>query len=205
MDALSKSKKLGVLKSYSAGCQNCALSKTRTHLVFGDGNPEASVVFIGEAPGKDEDLQGKPFVGRSGQLLSQMIDQVFGWNRDHYYITNILKCRPTVDQKMIKDRPPEKEEIEHCMPLLMEQLKILEPSVLITVGASSTRALLNTNLGITALRGKWSQFMDIPLLPVFHPSYLLRNGGQSSRQYKIMISDLELVRKFLQERKQSLS
>jgi len=197
LNSPSNKEKLDFLFSQIKSCQRCPLSASRSTLVFGDGNPDSRIVFAGEAPGKEEDLQGRPFVGRSGQLLSEMILDVFRLQRKDYYITNILKCRPTINQEMIKDRPPAPEEIASCMPILMEQLKIVKPDVIVAIGSSSTKALLNTNEGITTLRGKWSVFKDIPLLPTFHPSYVLRNGGKNSPQYAMMIADLKKARERL--------
>ena len=194
MNSLSNREKLDFLYSQIKSCSRCPLNSTRSTVVFGDGNPDSKLVFIGEAPGKDEDIQGKPFVGRSGQLLSEMILEVFNWQRKDYFITNILKCRPTVELKMIKDRPPEKVEIDACLPILMEQLKIIQPEVIVAIGSSSAKALLNSKEGITTLRGKWFKFNEIPLLATFHPSYVLRNGGKSSPQYKTMIGDLQMVK-----------
>jgi len=194
----SKENQLAEVQFQFEECRLCELNVTRTQLVFGEGNPNSKVVFIGEGPGRDEDLQGKPFVGRSGQLLSEVIFEVFQWNRNHYYITNIVKCRPTIDRQMIKDRPPEKKEIEACHPILLKQLDIIKPKVIVTVGSSATKALLNTKEGITKLRGNWYDFHGSSLMPIFHPSYVLRNGGIRSPQYQQMKSDLELVKNFLE-------
>jgi len=198
MAVLSNQEKLDFLYNRISNCNNCALAKTRTRLVFGEGNANASVVFIGEGPGREEDLQGKPFVGRSGQLLSEAIFDVFQWDRKHYYITNLVKCRPTVDLQMKKDRPPEKMEIEACNPLLGMQLEILNPRAIIAIGSSAAKALLNTEAGITGIRGKWHEFQGIPLMPTFHPSYVLRNGGKTSPQYNMLKSDLQIVKKLVQ-------
>jgi DNA polymerase len=194
----AKQADLKILYDLTINCHNCSLNQTRTHLVFGDGNPDSPVMFIGEAPGKDEDIQRKPFVGRSGQLLSEIIFSVFNWTRDDYYITNILKCRPTINLEMKKDRPPEKEEIANCIVILMEQIQIIQPKVIVAIGASSAKTLLSTSEGISKLRGKWYKFQEFPVMPTFHPSYLLRNGGSKSLLYKIMVDDLILVRDRIQ-------
>ena len=197
MDSLSKTEKLDFLYQNIKNCDRCELSRTRTRLVFGDGNCASPIVFIGEGPGQMEDLQGKPFVGRSGQLLSEAIFEVFQWTRENYYITNLVKCRPTVDQQMKKDRPPDKTEVEQCHHILMMQMEIIKPDIIVAVGSSAAKYLLQTEKGITSIRGTWSNFQNIPLLPIFHPSYVLRNGGRISSQYRMLVSDLESVKKHL--------
>jgi uracil-DNA glycosylase len=195
---MTKREKLENVFQSVKDCQLCRLGKTRTRLVFGEQNADSKVVFIGEGPGREEDLQGRPFVGRSGQLLSDAIFEAFQWNRDDYYITNLVKCRPTVNLEMAKDRPPEKDEIEACNPILLRQLEIIQPLAIVTVGSSSTKALLNTTKGITSIRGTWHDYHGIPVLPVFHPSYVLRNGGKTSAQYKTLVEDLLLVKDLIQ-------
>jgi len=178
-------------------CSRCKLATTRTKLVFGEGNPDPNIVFIGEGPGKNEDLTGRPFVGRSGELLTRIIERGIGIPRSEVYIANIVKCRPTVDMKMVKDRPPDREELESCTPFLLEQLKILEPKVIVTLGSPATKFLLNTKIGITKLRGKWGEFAGIPVMPTYHPSYVLRNGGDKSPLRRDVWEDIKQVMKFL--------
>ncbi|MDH4262189.1 MAG: uracil-DNA glycosylase [Spirochaetia bacterium] len=197
MESLSNQEKLNFLFEKIKDCNRCPLGKTRTHVVFGEANADSKVIFIGEGPGKEEDIQGIPFVGRSGQLLSQAISEVFQWTRKNYYITNIVKCRPTIDLKMIKDRAPEKNEVEACLPILTMQLEIIKPVVIIAVGSSAAKALLNINQGITSIHGKWHDYRGISLMPIFHPSYVLRNGGKVSPQYNLMKLDLEKARDFI--------
>jgi len=191
---LERSAELQRLYERVKDCQRCPLGKTRTRLVFGESNADAKVFFIGEGPGREEDLQGRPFVGRSGQLLSDAIFEVFNWGRQDYYITNLVKCRPTVDLAFARDRPPENAEIEACREILSAQLGIIQPEAIVAVGSSAAKALLHTKKGITAIRGMWHTYGRISLLPVFHPSYVLRNGGKSSPQYKLLLEDLQLVR-----------
>jgi DNA polymerase len=197
MGSISNREKLDFLFQKIKDCGRCPLCTTRTQLVFGEGNPDSRVVFIGEGPGREEDLQGRPFVGRSGQLLSEAIFEVFQWDRENYFIANLVKCRPTVNGQMIKDRPPEKTEIEACRPILSMQLEIIKPEAIVAVGSSSAKALLNTDQGITGIRGKWHDFQGIRLMPTFHPSYVLRNGGKTSEQYKLLKSDLQMVKEFI--------
>jgi len=149
-------------------CRRCTLYRTRTHCVISDGTPEARLVFIGEAPGRDEDLQGKPFVGRAGQLLTKMIEAM-GFRREQVYICNVLKDRPP------GNRTPEPEEINACLPFLEEQLAIVQPAVICVLGSVAAKALLGPNISITKIRGGVFDYQGIPLVPTFHPAYLLRN------------------------------
>jgi DNA polymerase len=194
---LDKEKLLKELRERVMECSRCKLATTRTKLVFGEGNPDPNIVFIGEGPGKNEDLTGRPFVGRSGELLTRIIERGIGIPRSEVYIANIVKCRPTVDMKMVKDRPPDREELESCTPFLLEQLKILEPKVIVTLGSPATKFLLNTKIGITKLRGKWGEFAGIPVMPTYHPSYVLRNGGDKSPLRRDVWEDIKQVMKFL--------
>lgn len=152
-------------------CQRCSLGKGRTRLVFGAGSPEAEIMFIGEAPGHDEDLQGEPFVGAAGQLLTKMIEAM-GLQREEVYIANIIKCRPP------GNRDPLPEEVERCEPFLREQIAAIAPRIIIAMGNHAAKTLLRTELGITRLRGRFHTYQGIPLRPTFHPAYLLRNAEQ---------------------------
>lgn len=174
-------------------CFQCKLSTTRTNTVFGEGNPNAEIMFIGEGPGATEDAMGRPFVGKAGELLTRLIEKYMGLKRSEVYIANVVKCRPSVDLKMQKDRPPEKEEVEACSPFLLEQIEIIQPKVIVALGNPATKFLLNTKEGITTLRGKWSEFRGIPVMPTYHPSYILRNGGENSQVQKEICNDLDLV------------
>ncbi|PYU21669.1 MAG: hypothetical protein DMG32_20035 [Acidobacteria bacterium] len=150
------------------GCTRCKLHRRRTNIVFGVGNPHAELVFVGEGPGHDEDVQGIPFVGRAGQLLTQMINAM-GLSRDDVYIANVVKCRPP------ENRTPEKDEIATCLPFLLRQLTNINPKVIVCLGSVAAQALLNTNKSISHFRGQWFDFRGAKLMATYHPAYLLRN------------------------------
>lgn len=162
-------------------CCCCGLGETRTNPVPGEGNPEARLVFVGEAPGADEDAQGRPFVGRAGQLLDKMI-QAMGLQRGDVFICNILKCRPP------GNRDPRPDEIINCMPYLTRQLSLIRPEIIVALGAHAARTLLNTNQSIGQLRGSFQEYFPegldepIKLMATYHPAYLLRNYTRDSRQ-----------------------
>ncbi len=181
------------LQEELSSCVKCKLAITRNTVVFGEGNPHAKIMFIGEGPGNQEDLEGRPFVGRAGQLLTRIIENGMKIPRSDVFITNIVKCRPSVDMAMKKDRPPDKDEVVACSPYLLRQIEILSPRVIVTLGSPSTKFLLQTNLGITQLRGKWHSFRGIPVMPTYHPSYVLRNGGDSSPLKKDVWHDIKMV------------
>ncbi len=149
-------------------CTRCSLHSTRTNVVPGQGALEPEIMFVGEAPGADEDLQGIAFIGRAGQLLTKMIEAM-GFKREEVFIGNILKCRPP------DNRPPMPDEMELCLPFLKAQIAIIRPRVIIALGATAVKGLLNLSTGITKLRGKWLAFEGIDLMPTYHPAYLLRN------------------------------
>jgi DNA polymerase len=167
-------------------CRRCSLYRTRTHAVVSDGTPEAKLVFVGEAPGRDEDLQGKPFVGAAGQLLTKMIEAM-GFRREDVYICNVLKDRPP------GNRTPLPEEMDACLPFLEEQLSIIQPSVICTLGAVATKALLGPHVSITKVRGQLREYRGVPLVPTFHPAYLLRNPAAK----KFAWADLKRVKQLL--------
>ena len=152
-----------------ASCTKCSLHETRTMTVPGQGSVNPEIVFVGEAPGFEEDRQGKPFVGTAGQLLTRMI-QAMGYTREEVFIGNILKCRPP------GNRTPLPHEMETCLPYLKAQITLLKPKVIIALGATAVKGLLDTSVGITRLRGKWMSFEGIDLMPTYHPAYLLRNA-----------------------------
>ena len=156
------------LRETVLGCTACRLCEGRTKVVFGAGNPNARVMVIGEGPGREEDLRGEPFVGRSGQLLTEML-KAAGLSRDDVYIANILKCRPP------GNRNPLPEEIEACTPWLREQTRIINPEFIVTVGNFATQFILKTDLGVTKLRGRIHEAGRFKVYPVFHPAYALRN------------------------------
>lgn len=149
-------------------CRRCTLCETRTNLVFGEGNVRAGLVFVGEAPGADEDSQGRPFVGKAGQLLTRII-VAMGLQRQDVYICNILKCRPP------ENRNPRPEEIAACEPFLIRQLQAIQPKMICALGTFSAHTLLKTDVPISLLRGRFHSYQGIPLMPTYHPAYLLRN------------------------------
>lgn len=183
------------LKATALGCNLCKLAATRTQVVFGEGNPQARLMFIGEGPGKDEDASGRPFVGRAGQLLTRIIENGLKLKREDVYIANVVKCRPTVDGLGKRDRPPEPDEVKACAPYLQRQIELIRPEVIVTLGNPSTRFLLQTMEGITKLRGKWQTYNGIAVMPTYHPSFLLRNGGDAGNTpYKRDVwNDMKLV------------
>jgi uracil-DNA glycosylase family 4 len=165
---------LQALEQEVAACQRCpALVASRTRTVFGIGNPDTRLMFVGEAPGEDEDRQGIPFVGRAGQLLTDMITKGMGLTRDQIYIANACKCRPT--DEMRKNRPPDLQEVANCRGYLDRQIEIIRPKFLLLLGKSAATSLLDTALPMGRLRQKWFRYKGIPTLVTYHPSYLLRN------------------------------
>jgi uracil-DNA glycosylase family 4 len=185
----SESMKLQTLQSLEtglAGCTRCKLHKGRTNIVFGTGDAQARLVFVGEAPGEDEDLQGEPFIGRAGQLLTKMIEAM-GLSRGQVYICNTVKCRPP------NNRNPEPDELETCEPFLKGQLAAVKPEVIVTLGKFAAQALLREDTPISRLRGQWKEYEGIPLMPTFHPAYLLRSPGEKGKVW----DDLKQVMKKL--------
>ncbi len=158
-------------------CTRCKLHSTRHKIVFGDGNPKAELVFVGEGPGADEDAQGLPFVGRAGKLLTQMIEAM-GLQRKDVYICNVVKCRPP------ENRQPEEEEVSTCSPFLFRQIDVIAPKVIVCLGAVAAKTLLQTNRGISQFRGEWLEFRGRKLLATYHPAYLLRNPPAKSEVWK---------------------
>jgi len=166
-------------------CTRCPLHERRTNIVFGVGSPGAKLMFIGEGPGENEDLQGEPFVGRAGKKLDEMIVAI-ELTRAEVYIANIVKCRPP------GNRDPERIEIDTCSPYLEAQIEAIRPEVIMTLGGPATKLLLNTKIGITRLRGDWQSYRGIPVMPTFHPAYLLRNYTQQTRRQ--VFDDLKAAR-----------
>jgi len=158
-------------------CTRCKLHKTRNKIVFGDGSAKAELVFVGEGPGHDEDLQGLPFVGRAGKLLTQMIEAM-GLQRQDVYICNVVKCRPP------ENRLPEKDEVTPCSPFLLRQLDAINPKVIVALGACAAQTLLETTRGISQFRGQWLEFRGRKLMATYHPAYLLRNPSAKSEVWK---------------------
>ncbi len=170
-------------------CQKCPLSQTRKNAVPGEGNPGTELMFIGEAPGRDEDIQGRPFVGKAGQLLTKIINAM-DFQRDEVYITNIVKCRPP------ENRTPHVDEIQMCQEYLLLQLEMIKPRVVVTLGKVATDFFVRSRLGMTALRGNFYEYDNIQVMPTFHPSYLIRNEG--NKQLKRMVwEDMKKVMTFL--------
>ena len=164
---------LAELEREASGCTRCLLARGRTNVVFGVGHPDADLMFIGEGPGAQEDLHGEPFVGRSGKLLDQLMQEELGFGRDKCYIANVVKCRPP------GNRDPMPEEITACRPYLEGQIELVDPKVIVTLGNFATKLLLDTTEGITRLRGRSYPFGRGVLVPTFHPAALLRSGGES--------------------------
>ncbi|MDY6971131.1 MAG: uracil-DNA glycosylase [Thermodesulfobacteriota bacterium] len=156
------------LRSFMGECRRCKLHEGRSHLVFGEGSPRSEMVFVGEGPGRDEDIVGRPFVGEAGRLLTRII-RAMGLSREDVYICNVVKCRPP------KNRDPEKDEIEACIPFLKRQLAIIRPGIICALGRIAGQSLLGENFKITEKCGKWHSYMGIPVMPTYHPAYLLRN------------------------------
>jgi len=158
---------LDELKAIAVVCLKCKLAKTRTQVVYGVGNPNADLMFIGEAPGRDEDLKGEPFVGRAGQLLTDII-KAMKLTRDDVYIANVVKCRPP------ENRNPEPEELDACRPYIRRQVEIIQPKVIVTLGKFALQSLTEKSYGITATRGLWLEYNGVKVMPTYHPAYLLR-------------------------------
>lgn len=196
-EAVAACASLGDLERTIGGCLACPLGPGRLHLVFGEGNPDADLMFIGEGPGRDEDLQGRPFVGRAGELLDKMIGAI-GLKRADVYIGNIVKCRPP------DNRTPTPQEAGTCLPYLHRQIELIRPKVIVTLGATPLRELLGVTTGITRVRGRWHRLArggtpegGIPVMPTFHPAYVLRQYTQEVR--KAVWEDLKAAKKWVDE------
>lgn len=165
------------LRDIIGDCTRCKLCSGRNNLVFGEGSPRAKLVFAGEGPGREEDLEGRPFVGEAGKLLTRIIENGMGLKRDEVYICNIVKCRPP------GNRDPERDEIDTCVPFLKEQIRLINPDVICALGRIAGQELVGRSFKITKERGKWHSYMDIPLMTTYHPAYILRNPAKE-RQLK---------------------
>ncbi len=173
---------MAALRTRALACQECPhLVRSRTQVVFGVGDIHASLMFVGEAPGADEDRQGEPFVGRAGQLLTKIVIAM-GLTRETVYIANILKCRPDTPGQASGNRKPTPEEMQTCAPYLQEQIDLIQPKVLVALGATAVEGLLGKTEGITRLRGQWRTYRDTPLMPTFHPSFLLRPENSAKKR-----------------------
>ncbi|HET9551216.1 MAG TPA: uracil-DNA glycosylase [Candidatus Binatia bacterium] len=184
-----QAKSLEELRAAIGDCQRCKLCSGRTNLVFGVGNPNAKLMFVGEGPGRDEDLQGEPFVGRAGQLLTDIITKGIGLKRDDVYIANVVKCRPP------ENRNPEPDEVAACEPFLRKQIDLIRPKIIVGLGKFAVQTLLQSKVPITKVRGNWHSYHGIKLMPTFHPAYLLRNPADK----KLVWEDIKKVIKELRD------
>jgi DNA polymerase len=182
-----QAKSLEELRAAIGDCQRCKLCSGRTHLVFGVGNPKAKLMFVGEGPGRDEDLQGEPFVGRAGQLLTDIITKGMGLKREDVYIANVVKCRPP------ENRNPEPDEVAACEPFLKKQIDLIRPKIIVGLGKFAVQTLLQSKVPITKVRGNWHSYHGIKLMPTFHPAYLLRNPGEK----RLVWEDIQQVMRVL--------
>jgi uracil-DNA glycosylase family 4 len=184
---LEKTATLEELSAFIGDCKRCKLAPLRTHLVFGVGNPNADLMFVGEAPGADEDARGEPFVGRAGQLLTDIIERGMGLSRADVYICNVIKCRPP------DNRNPEPDEVAACEPFLMRQIDLVRPRAIVALGSFAVQALLKVKTPISRLRGNWQEVRGVKLMPTFHPAYLLRSPGEK----RLVWQDIQEVMKLL--------
>ncbi|NEP78245.1 MAG: uracil-DNA glycosylase [Okeania sp. SIO3B3] len=175
-------------------CCRCELGENRTNAVIGRGNPQAEIMIIGEAPGQNEDQQGLPFVGRSGQLLDKILESVELSSDRHVYISNAIRCRPP------ENRTPTTQEIEACKPYLLEQIRLVDPKIILLTGATAVKALTGEKRGITKIRGQWLEWEGRLCMPIFHPAYLLRNPSREPGKPKwLMWQDIQAVKQKLDE------
>lgn len=201
----SKSERLEPLRERIRGCTLCPnLAASRTQTVFGVGSPDAELMFIGEAPGADEDAQGEPFVGRAGQLLTKIIETM-GFTRETVYIANILKCRPDMPKGTSGNRPPSAGEMQTCLPYLREQIEIVRPKVLVALGATAVEGLLGFRGTMRDLRGRWHEYEGTPLMITYHPSYLLRNQTPAEKRkvWEDMLAVLEKLGRPISEKQRN--
>ena len=180
-----QARSLEELRAAIGDCRRCKLCSGRTNLVFGVGNPNAEVMFVGEGPGRDEDLQGEPFVGRAGQLLTDIITKGMKLKREDVYIANVVKCRPP------ENRNPEPDEVAACEPFLKKQIDLIRPAIIVALGKFAVQTLLQSKVPITKLRGTWHSYHGIKLMPTFHPAYLLRNPADK----RLVWEDIQKVMK----------
>jgi DNA polymerase len=193
------------LRQRAFACLKCPhLVRTRKNVVFGVGSVHAELMFVGEAPGADEDAQGEPFVGAAGQLLTRII-KTMGLSRETVYITNILKCRPDMPAHSSGNRKPTADEMKTCLPYLLAQIELIRPKVLVALGATAIEGLLGKAEGIGKLRGKFQAFRNIPLMPTFHPAYLLRNQALSEKRkvWEDMLQVMEKLQMEINEKQRS--
>lgn len=181
------SRTLAEVAADAADCTKCRLSAGRTQVVFGVGDPDADLMFIGEGPGFHEDKQGEPFVGAAGQLLTRMLGEI-GLTREEVYINNIVMCRPP------GNRDPQPDEIEACTPWLVERISLIQPRLIVTLGNFATKFVLQTTLGITRVRGSVHEWHGRKVIPTFHPAAILHGGGEKSKQFDALREDFALIK-----------
>jgi len=201
----TKAERLAAMRGPVLACTKCPhLVKSRTQVVFGVGDPEAEVMFVGEAPGEDEDKQGEPFVGKAGQLLTKIIETM-GFARGDVYIANVLKCRPDMPPGMPGNRKPKPEEMKTCLPYLREQIDIIQPRVIVALGATAMEGLTDLTESMSRLRGRWHDFQGTPLMATYHPAYLLRNQALSEKRkvWEDMLMVLEKMGKPITEKQRN--
>jgi len=205
LDLQTKQAAMTELRARAMVCQKCPhLAASRKNVVFGVGDVDSPLMFVGEAPGADEDEQGEPFVGKAGQLLTKII-QTMGFTRDTVYIANILKCRPDTPGQTIGNRKPTSEEMKTCLPYLLAQVDLVQPQVIVALGAIAVEGLLGKTAGITRLRGQWQEFRAVPVMPTYHPAYLLRNQapGERRKVWEDMLRVLERLGRSITEKQRN--
>jgi len=200
-----REQRIAALREKVLVCTKCShLAAFRHTVVFGVGNPSADLMFVGEAPGADEDLRGEPFVGRAGELLTRIIETM-GFRRDDVYIANVLKCRPDIPEGSSGNRAPTLDEMQTCLPYLRAQIEIIQPKVMVALGGVAMRGLFGTSEPMKSLRGRWHDFGNIPVMATFHPSYLLRNQALSEKRkvWEDMLQVLERLRVPITQKQQN--
>jgi uracil-DNA glycosylase family 4 len=205
LDVSSKAELLAPIRDRVCSCTKCPhLARSRTQTVFGVGNPDADLMFIGEAPGADEDAQGEPFVGRAGQLLTKII-KAMGFAREDVYIANILKCRPDMPAGSFGNRVPTPVEMQTCRPYLLEQIAVIQPKVLVALGAVAVEGLLGMRGTMRELRGRWHSYHQMPLMITYHPAYLLRNQSPSEKRkvWEDMLQVLERLERPISDKQRN--
>lgn len=203
--SVGSAQRLAALQMPVLACRKCAhLARSRKQVVFGVGNPDAELMFVGEAPGEDEDRQGEPFVGKAGQLLTKIIETM-GFRRDDVYIANVLKCRPDMPAGASGNRKPRLDEMQTCLPYLREQIGIIQPRILVALGGTAMEGLLGEIQPMARLRGRWHSFQDIPLMATYHPAYLLRNQalGEKRKVWEDMLLVLERLGRPISEQQRN--
>jgi len=204
LDLQTKQAAMAELRTRASVCEKCPhLAASRKNVVFGIGDIHSPLMFVGEAPGADEDEQGEPFVGKAGQLLTRII-QTMGFSRDTVYIANILKCRPDTPGQSAGNRKPTLE-MKTCLPYLLAQVDLIQPKVIVALGGTAVEGLLGKTAGITRLRGQWQEFRAVPVMPTYHPAYLLRNQalGEKRKVWEDMLQVLERLGRPVSEKQRN--